>query len=148
MKNKAPFTLGIDIGTSGIKAIVFDAEGYCTDARSVRRYSMQNSCGQAGELSPDEVFDAVVLSCCDVVNKHKENNKEDIEPNHINKSIVYFNENELYINDPIIQFHKGYYDYLVNKGFIVQKDNNICRKLVGIGGCDKYKSKPNPYRIL
>lgn len=80
------------------------------------------------------------------VKSFSENNN--IDNNFLNKSIVYFNENELYINDPIIKFHQGYYDYLVEKGFIVKKDNNICRKLVGIGGCNQYKSQPNPYRIL
>ena len=76
------------------------------------------------------------------------NNLKNSENLDIKESINYFNKNELHINEPLIELHEGYYKYLVDIGFIVKSDNNICRKLAGIGGCETHKIQPNPYRLL
>ena len=66
-----PLILGIDIGTSGTKAIVFDSKGRKTEAKSTITYQLKTPAKGAAELDPEEVLSAIVGCCRETVRKSK-----------------------------------------------------------------------------
>ena len=69
---KSPLILGIDIGTSGTKAIVFNSRGRKTEAGSTISYQFNTPVKGAAELDPEEIISAVVNSCREAVRKSEE----------------------------------------------------------------------------
>lgn len=62
--------IGLDIGTSGVKAVLFSETGEMR-ARSVREYPVRGEGGNI-ELSPDEVCAAAFSALCEVSAVHKD----------------------------------------------------------------------------
>ena len=73
-----PFTLGVDIGTSSVKAIVFDARGKKSGAAGSVAYPLRAGAAGAAELDAAEVLSAIVTVCREVVAQHTASGLEPI----------------------------------------------------------------------
>ena len=69
------YLLGIDIGTSGTKSVLFDQEGQAV-ASSLREYPLYQPQNGWAEQDPDDWWNAVVCSCQDIV---KESSVDPVE---------------------------------------------------------------------
>ena len=69
---QAPFILAVDIGTSSVKAIVFDSRGRKTNASAAASYQLRAPEKGAAVLDPEDVVTAVVNSCRETIAKSRE----------------------------------------------------------------------------